>query len=196
MWFSSLIGYSAFAAAHALTTWLAFRRLSGERFAATLARIAPPQSWRTRNGRFRVLTGSADGLSWSSQVAFFALIAVGTLTFMKETDSWVWAGPLTALTVVTAWVDVMLSFSVQYARVYHSEGGMQFPADGRTPPDEVAYPGSSTDFFYQSAMTQATFGSTDVSITSRRMRRLVTGHSLLSFIFNTIIITTLVSQLV
>ncbi len=125
VWFSSLIGYSAFAAAHALTTWLAFRRLSGERFAATLARIAPPQSWRTRNGLFRVLTGSADGLSWSSQVAFFALIAVGTLTFMKETDSWVWAGPLTALTVVTAWVDVMLSFSVQYARVYHSEGGMQ-----------------------------------------------------------------------
>lgn len=153
--------------------------------------------WRRRNAVLRVLTGAADGLTWSSQIAFIALFAVGTLTFATETDGWgAWAGALTAFAVAVAWIDVMLSYSVQYARVYHGEGGLHFPTDERTPADEVAHPGSSSDFFYQSAMAQATFGSTDVAITSTRMRRLMTGHSLLAFVFNTIIITTLVSQLV
>ena len=40
-----------------------------------------------------------------------------------------------------------------------------------------------------------TFGTTDVDVTTTRLRRAVMGHAVLTFVFNTVIIALLVSAL-
>ena len=65
-------------------------------------------------------------------------------------------------------------------------GGLAFP--GNLAPD---YP----DFFYFSLVIGMTFQVSDVAVTSRRMRRLVTAHGMLSFAFNLVILALAVNVL-
>lgn len=60
-----------------------------------------------------------------------------------------------------------------------NDGGLAFP--GGEAPDTL-------DFFYFSVVIGMTSQVSDVSVTGRRMRRLVTGHGMLSFAFNLVIL--------
>lgn len=51
------------------------------------------------------------------------------------------------------------------------------------------------DYFYFSLTVATTFGATDVDVMTTRMRRTVTGHAALAFLFNTVIIALLVTAL-
>lgn len=99
------------------------------------------------------------------------------------------AGPLVALLVVGAWSTVVLTYSVAYL--------MQ---DARSGHRELSFPGEAerrswTDYLYFSAGISTTFASTDVSVLTPRMRRTVTGHSILAFGFNTVVLAAVVSLL-
>ena len=83
---------------------------------------------------------------------------------------------LSVLAVVLSWLLVHTAFATHYAYVFQHGGGMNFPEDTRPAP---------MDFAYFSAAVATTFGTTDVNVTSSRVRRIVLGHSLLSFAFNT-----------
>lgn len=96
---------------------------------------------------------------------------------------------LAALTVVSSWLLVHTVLALHYAHVsYHiaEEGG------GKSPDAGLIFPATPhpefLDFAYFSFVIGMTFQVSDVQITSRRLRRLVLLHSLLSFWFNTIII--------
>ncbi|MEO6030662.1 MAG: DUF1345 domain-containing protein [Burkholderiaceae bacterium] len=95
---------------------------------------------------------------------------------------------LVLVTVVGSWLMVPALFSLNYAGLYHAHhtdskaGGLEFPdADANFDPDY-------SDFLYFAFTIAVTSQTSDVSITSRPMRRLVLLQSVLSFVFNTTIL--------
>ena len=94
---------------------------------------------------------------------------------------------LVAATLLLSWLVTHTTFALRYAHEYYAlsggrvvvDGGLDFP--GAEPPNYW-------DFFYFALVLGMTFQVSDVRITSRKLRRLATGHGLLSFLFNTTII--------
>ena len=86
------------------------------------------------------------------------------------------------LAIFTSWSLVHTVFTLRYAHVYYdtpdsdeAHGGLSFPEEDR--PDYL-------DFAYFSFTIGMCFQTSDVSITSRRLRRLALVHSVISFGFN------------
>ena len=83
--------------------------------------------------------------------------------------------------VAGTWLLLPIEFALAYSRLYHRGGtaphGLEFPGEDKN----LDY----WDFLYFSITLAATSQTSDVVISSRRMRRLVTIQALLSFVFNT-----------
>ncbi|HEY5305311.1 MAG TPA: DUF1345 domain-containing protein [Pseudolabrys sp.] len=85
------------------------------------------------------------------------------------------------VTIVVSWAFVHTIFALHYAHEYYGErgdnkvGGLGFP--GRQAPDYW-------DFLYFSLVIAMTSQVSDVTITSKVIRRVVTIHGALSFFFN------------
>jgi uncharacterized membrane protein len=136
-------------------------------------------------GRFTVLT-------LVIAAAVMTLIAIGVEIFaVKEMQgaSRLLRLALTFGTVISSWTFVHVVFAIYYAHEFHAEmnsnkkalrGGLQFP--GGNLPDYW-------DFFYFSFTVGMTAQTSDVVITSRRMRRLVIVHGIVSFVFTTAVIS-------
>ncbi|RFZ82011.1 DUF1345 domain-containing protein [Mucilaginibacter terrenus] len=90
--------------------------------------------------------------------------------------------------VVVSWWLVHTVYTMRYAHLYYSTedgkktlaGGLDFPGDIKEP--------DYLDFVYFSFVIGMTFQVSDVEISSRRLRRLVWAHGLISFAFNTAIV--------
>lgn len=87
-----------------------------------------------------------------------------------------------------SWFLIHTIFTFRYAHIFYGDhedkpdthaGGLEFPGDKR--PDYL-------DFAYFSFVLGMTFQVSDVEVTSKRLRRLVMLHGVLSFGFNTIMI--------
>jgi uncharacterized membrane protein len=122
-------------------------------------------------------------------VAALAAIAaiVWELGPVKDMTGWLKAGhlALVAATVLSAWTFLQVMFGLHYAGVYFMPGkggvagGLEFPG---TP-----QPGWM-EFFYQAFVIGCTFASSDVNVTSMRMRRIVVIQGVVGFFFNAIIL--------
>ena len=95
---------------------------------------------------------------------------------------------LAILTVVFSWLLMHGVFGLRYAHTYYGDsdtaegehaGGLDFP--GERLPDY-------RDFAYFSYVIGMTCQVSDVTVESRKMRRLVLLHGMLSFGFNTVIL--------
>ncbi len=94
-----------------------------------------------------------------------------------------------ALTIVASWTLTHTIFGLHYTHHFYGDdetreglqdrGGMQFP--GVDSPDYW-------DFLYFSFVIGMTCQVSDVAVTSRSARRMVLGHGVLSFFFNTFIL--------
>lgn len=94
---------------------------------------------------------------------------------------------LVIATLVLAWLFSNTIYALHYAHLYYSDrdaaglgdgkdaGGLEFPKC-----DEPDY----WDFVYFSFTLGMTFQTSDVDISSRRIRRIVTGQCLAAFVFN------------
>ncbi len=84
-------------------------------------------------------------------------------------------------TVVLAWATVHIVFVLRYADLYYNDeiGGVDFP--GGEPPDY-------RDFVYLGFTVGMTFQVSDTDITSRAIRRTITRHAMISYLFGTVII--------
>jgi uncharacterized membrane protein len=84
-------------------------------------------------------------------------------------------------TLILAWLFVNLIYAHHYGHLYYDQeergdvGGLNFPGKGEPVFADFCY------FAFAVGMTSAT---SDVNIESRRMRRAVTLHGLLAFVFN------------
>ncbi|MGW8352093.1 DUF1345 domain-containing protein [Streptomyces wedmorensis] len=90
--------------------------------------------------------------------------------------------------VVTAWICVLTAFAVCFHadNLVEDEQALDFPGD--TP---ALWP----DYLYFALSVMTTFGTTDVEITSREMRRTVAANSAVAFVFNTVTVASLVGAL-
>ena len=84
------------------------------------------------------------------------------------------------VTILLSWTFIQLIFAFHYAHEFYAEhqgqaGGLGFP--GKEAPNYW-------DFLYFAFVIGMTSQVSDVTVESRAMRRTVTAHSLLSFIFN------------
>ncbi|WP_293906396.1 DUF1345 domain-containing protein [Phenylobacterium sp.] len=90
-------------------------------------------------------------------------------------------------TVAASWLVMQVILALHYAHEYYARdpetgsdhGGLKFP--GRTAPDYW-------DFLHFSIVIGVAAQTADIAFTDRRMRRLGTLHSLIAFVFNTLIV--------
>jgi uncharacterized membrane protein len=88
---------------------------------------------------------------------------------------------LAAVTILLSWIFTHTIFALHYAYEYYDEdhhrggGGLNFPGD--EPPDYW-------DFLYFALVIGMTSQVSDVAITSNKIRRMATGHGVVSFVFN------------
>lgn len=96
--------------------------------------------------------------------------------------------PIAVAGMLLSWLLIHTTFTLRYAHIFygnHEEkpdthaGGLEFPKEDK--PDYL-------DFAYFSFNVGMTFQVSDVEVTSKRLRKLVLLHSLISFIFATIMI--------
>jgi uncharacterized membrane protein len=100
--------------------------------------------------------------------------------------------------VVLTWLMIQVMWGMHYAWEYYEAppkgqskrkeaAGLDFP--GEAPPD-------GADFVYFSLVVAMTAQTADTEVTSRKMRRIVTGHGLFSYLFNTVIVAAAVNIVV
>lgn len=89
---------------------------------------------------------------------------------------------LVLVSLVLAWIFSNTIYALHYAHLFYlkaedgaDSGGIDFP--------DCDHP-DYWDFVYFSFTLGMTFQTSDVDITSRRIRRIVTGHCLAAFVFN------------
>ena len=90
------------------------------------------------------------------------------------------------LTIIISWCVTHSAFAIHYAHEYYrpgqgsdAQGGLKFP--------ECANP-DYWDFLYFSVSIGAASQTSDTSVSSRNLRRLVTVHSVIAFFFNTAVL--------
>ena len=99
-----------------------------------------------------------------------------------------------ALTVTGSWLTMQMVFAVHYAHEYYfadpatrkDAGGLAFP--GGEPPDYW-------DFLHFSIVIGVAAQTADVAFTTKPLRRLGTVHSLIAFVFNTLILALTINLL-
>jgi uncharacterized membrane protein len=91
-------------------------------------------------------------------------------------------------TVLLSWGFVHSIFALHYAHEFYGEkpaaGGLKFPGDNQ--PDYL-------DFVYFSFVVGMTFQVSDVAITSRSIRRTVTAHAIVAFLFNVALLAIMIN---
>lgn len=152
---------------------------------------------RTERGTWvdQFVRGTQPGVGIALSVSGLALAVV--LWLPARLDSGLlqeWAQVVLAVVLIaSSWLTVLTTYAVAYlcedarTRAATRQGALDFP--GTTSP-------SWPDHLYFATAVSTTFGSTDVTVVRTAMRRLVRQHSLVAFVFNTVILAAVVSLLV
>ena len=116
--------------------------------------------------------------SITSLIAIFFTLSLATKT---NGVHGVFLALLAVGSVILSWAAIQTTFTLMYARLYYGEpmGGIDFEHD--EPPDY-------RDFAYTAFTVGMTYQVSDTTISQKRVRRVVTRHALLSFVFGTTII--------
>lgn len=157
---------------------------------------APEQvrSWAHRGARGtfmqRYVIGTAPGPGASLFIAAAALV-VAVLWLPGHLGTTFSALPRTLVAlalVVVAWVCVVVAFAVTFQadNLVENEQALDFPGE-----DSPAW----ADYVYFALAAMTTFGTTDVNVASRDMRRTVAANTVIAFVFNTVTVASLVSAL-
>ena len=119
-------------------------------------------------------------LGLTATVSLVVLVSVASEMASGKSDPLTTA--LLVLTLVLAWLFSNSVYALHYAHLYYSADGKGGDSGGITIPgcDEPDY----WDFVYFSFTLGMTFQTSDVEITSWRIRRISTGHCLAAFVFN------------
>lgn len=175
---SSLIGWNLAAAVFLVTT---FQTMWWADEATVRARAA----WEDENRAITlaiIISAVVAGLA-ATVVAMHEAKAAGA--HMAGADSWAWI--FSVSTLLLGWLTVQTVFALHYAHGYFGDGDADGEADGG-----VEFPGQPPttyqDFIYMAVCIGVSGQVSDFNLTSDRFRRLVTGHALLAFFFNTAVL--------
>ncbi len=138
---------------------------------------------RQDDGRFLILIITALG-------AFASIAAIVSELGVKDRGGFELG--LAVLTIALTWACVHTTFALHYAHEFYrddgSPGGLEFPGrdDDKDEPDYW-------DFVYFSFVVGMTAQTADVGISDRMIRRTVTVHGLIAFVFNTALVALIVN---
>lgn len=139
--------------------------------------------------------GRAVILSLITIAACISVIAIGLILQDKgkENSLLLLHLGLAISTIVSSWLLVHTIFAQHYAHTYYqSERTLaECKADGLDFPGEIEP--DYWDFLYFSFVIGMTSQVSDISVTSRQMRRLSLIHGVLSFFFNTTIVAMMIN---
>ena len=171
---------------YSVLSWQVFRRVDG----ATLASWLREGRSARRKRRSRELTGLSSGPSGAASFCILALLVVVYCAATPELRETPLVVALAALTVVASWQQIVVIYAVHYAREDANIGGLSYVGSERDGPPQFV------DYFYLAVQVSTSFTAADVTVGSRAMRRTVTVHSIIGFVFSTAIIALLVSFLI
>lgn len=165
----------------ALTSWI-FLRADGQTLACW-QRATTPRSHMAHIGS--IFSGGASAV-WTVASATISIVAVIAFASVPDlrTSTIVLTTGITA--VAGSWLLNAVGFAVLYARTNTARPGLVFPGDAAP---------AFIDYVYLAVQGSTIFSTADVPTTSSRLRRTVTGHAIIAFIFNTVIVAVLVSEL-
>jgi hypothetical protein len=165
-----------------LATYLVFGRCDAATFAERIDSSRPD-----RRTAWRLVLGLDEGAVSLATLLSLVMVAVTMFVFFTPSlRSNTAVVALAACSVVSSWVLTAFSYTIKYARYDQRQKGLTFPGDET--------PGFS-DYLYYAICVNATFATSDVTVMSRRMRRLTTTHTLVAFGFNTVIFALLITLL-
>jgi uncharacterized membrane protein len=165
---SVLFGWDALALVFLIWVWTTIYRKDAER-TEHLARLE--DSSRT----------AADGLVLGASVISLVAIFFTLAEAAKASGAHaVFLAAVAVTSIVLGWAAIQTTFTLMYARLYYSppRGGIDFNDDL---PD-------FRDFAYMAFTVGMTYQVSDTNITQKRIRRTITRHAILSFVFGTTII--------
>ena len=180
IFWAALLYYSIYGLCYVLLTLRAFWGADPHRLGLLLG-----SDRDRRRGPLRSALVDSDG---PSTTITFGLIALGAVVVSAGAERPLHAGTavLLATTVVASWITAPVTYAVHYASLQARHPGLVFPGD-----EEPVF----TDFLYFACSVATTLGTTDVLVTDARMRRTVTGQTLLAFAWNTVVVALLVVAL-
>jgi len=167
--------------AYFITTFAIFQNADTETLARWVAATAPTGRLSRLQAEFAG-TGPTISVQWSG----LAIVSVVVLALSPDLLRQPLVIALSAAVVTTSWLVTIASYAVHYARVTATVGGLTFPGDGG-----VVF----WDCVYLATQVQTTFSSSDVVVETTLARRIVSGHTLVAFAFNTVIIALLIAVL-
>jgi hypothetical protein len=176
------VGWAALCLIAAAVNIAVFVRADAEELQHWLIASKP----RDRVRRIEQLLSGGGSTSWAVTGSVIAVIAVLVLSVNAtfRIPVIVYSG----IAVVIASLALSItSYAVRYARAYAETRGLDFPGE-----QEPRF----ADFLYLAVQVSTTFSSSDVTVQDTATRRVVSTHSLIAFVFNTVIVALLVSVLV
>ena len=176
-WLFPLLAWDFACIAYATWVWLTI----WPRDAASTARLAV---------RVDPTRATADVLVQAAAIA--SLAAVGVVLGQAAKRHGAEQVLLAALGVVSvgfSWIVVHTVYTLRYARMYYTppEGGVDF--GGPEPP-------RFSDFAYLAFTLGMTFQVSDTNLQTNAFRKLALGHTLLSYLFGTVIVASTVNFIV
>jgi uncharacterized membrane protein len=176
-WLLPLFAWDFACIVYGTREWLTIWRAD----AATTARLA------VREDPTRPI---ADLLVQSASIA--SLAAVGVVLVQaghRDGAEQVLLAALGVVSVGLSWFVIHTVYTLRYARLYYMppEGGVQFNSSQRP---------SFSDFAYLAFTLGMTFQVSDTNLETNRFRKLALGHTLLSYLFGTVIVAATVNLVV
>lgn len=177
-WFSFLIWWDVVAATFMVWTWAAVGRFDGARTAEHAVTEEPG-----RRTVFSLIVGGA----------LSSLVGVGLLIAKAKPDHFeVFASWAAVASVALSWFCVHTVFALTYAKRFFEPpvGGIDFNS-----PTEADLP-RYTDFAYVAYTVGMSFAISDTNLTSSSMRATALVHGLLSYLFGSVIVASVINLIV
>jgi uncharacterized membrane protein len=144
-------------------------------------------------------------IAWRLNLLFGLVASLTGLTIALEvaasngaTDQDVQLEVLGAVAMILSWLLLHASFARQYETLLRrapTAGGLRFPTDQVGGGDAGATP-NPTDFLYFAFAVGSTFATSDVDVTTTRMRWHVMTHSVISFFYNAAVVAFAIAVLI
>ena len=172
-WFSLLIGWDALAVTFMVWTWAVIWPFDPAQTASHAEHEEPGR----RTVFILILVG-----------ALASLVGVGLLLAKELPANFEAIAPaVSVISVVISWFAVHTLYALTYAKIYFDEkpvGGIDFNTE---------HPPRYSDFAYVAYTVGMSFAISDTNLTSSRMRATAIKHGLLSYLFGSVIVASVVN---
>ena len=181
-WYAGVVGWIIACLIYVLWVWLHLWPLDAEGMRLHATREDP--------GIFM-----SDILILGASVASLAAVALILIRASHDPSAQRAAiGGVSVLSVALSWFLVHTLYAQRYAREYYMppSGGIDFPTQDGDVDEKPVF----SDFVYVSFDLGMTYQISDTSVRSTRLRRIVMRHTLLSYLFGTVILASTINLVV